>query len=655
MASSSAISRAQRTAGAALLAAGLYGTYTAVSHIMHAAFHVDGIAGWSAVWRVARLLSMWQKAELSGAQALLVFGIAASVILALFVATYTRRPPTHGAARFETRSGIASGGFYKSDGRGLLIGRERKRLLYAIGKEWVSLIAPPRSGKGVGFVIPNLLNYPDSAVVIDIRGEAYLETSGYRAEYGQQIYVWQPYADEVDEDTKELKSRSHRYNPFGYVGANPATRVGDLRDIAFSLIADLGTENDFFRGGAREIIVAIGLYLIETAGKLTFGEIRRYVHSCGTGKALHIFLPALVTEADEGGKPLSERCRSVLRSSVSGAADTIGSYFQELEKALSDWDNPIVVAATDANDFDFRDLRRKRMTIYVVIEPFKLPAATRLLNLFFSQLLGWNMRERPEEDPSVKYECLLMLDEFTAPGRIGLLGKAFGYMAGYGLRVGSICQHHGQIEDIYGKEVTKSYLDSHAVTIAFPPRAIEQAERLSRQLGTYTLRVRSTTRGNAATRGSVTQSESEVARALLMPQELVAMALESSPAELIFSERALPIKCQRIVYYQDKRFLARKRRPVEIPLLAVDLSLDTPVTKPADAGLRKVKEADVTGEVTLAAKYDPTKLPKANEDPEYQAWCRRQDGDLAPDSEADDAFFRGLVDRLEGSGAIRIR
>ncbi len=43
------------------------------------------------------------------------------------------------------------------------------------------LSAPTRSGKGVGVVIPNLLNWPDSVVVLDIKGENFDITAGYRA------------------------------------------------------------------------------------------------------------------------------------------------------------------------------------------------------------------------------------------------------------------------------------------------------------------------------------------------------------------------------------------------------------------------------------------------------------------------------------------
>lgn len=624
---------------------------------MHFWFGVEGISAWRSVWRYRHSLGAEQKAALTMVQfAALLLGVF-SLMLALLVGVYRRKISTHGDARFATRSEIAEAGFHKAVSRGLLIGRFGNTFLYSMGKDWITLVAPPRSGKGVGVVVPNLLNYADSAVVIDIRGEAYIETSGYRRECGQEVFVFQPYSDDIKEGSKELQARSHRYNPCFYMGSNPATRVGDLRDIGLGLIPDLGTENDFFRGGAREIFVAIGLYLKEIGQKLSVGVIRRYSQGNGTGKPLRVFLPELVKEADEKGTALSERCRSLLRGCVSGAEETVGSYVQELDKALADWDNPIVVAATEENDFDFRDLRRKRMTIYVVIEPFKLPAATRLLNLFFSQLIGWNMRERPEDDPGIKYECLLMLDEFTAPGKITILGKAFGYMAGYGLKVVSICQHHGQIEEVYGREITKSYLDSHAVTIVFPPRGVEQAEMVSKALGNYTLQVQSKSRSGRG--GGVSVNESEMGRALLLPQELAALALERPPAELIFTERALPIKCQRIIYYQDARFRARKRLPVEIPLLNVDLAYDTPRAKQGSAAVEKVGEGDVAPG-SLAEKYDPVRGElSADEDSAYQAWERRRAERAAlgaaegPDQE-DEAFFAGLADRLVACGVLQV-
>ena len=52
------------------------------------------------------------------------------------------------------------------------------------------LAAPTRSGKGVGVVIPNCLNYSDSLVVLDIKLENFDITSGFRAEHGQEVYLF---------------------------------------------------------------------------------------------------------------------------------------------------------------------------------------------------------------------------------------------------------------------------------------------------------------------------------------------------------------------------------------------------------------------------------------------------------------------------------
>lgn len=54
---------------------------------------------------------------------------------------------------------------------GILVDRLGRRLLGLPGQLSVMLSATTRSGKGVGVVIPNLLNWPDSVVVLDIKGK----------------------------------------------------------------------------------------------------------------------------------------------------------------------------------------------------------------------------------------------------------------------------------------------------------------------------------------------------------------------------------------------------------------------------------------------------------------------------------------------------
>ena len=55
-------------------------------------------------------------------------------------------------------------------GQGIIVGNYRDKFLSLPGKQSVMLSAPTRSGKGVGVVVPNLLTWPDCAVVVDIKG-----------------------------------------------------------------------------------------------------------------------------------------------------------------------------------------------------------------------------------------------------------------------------------------------------------------------------------------------------------------------------------------------------------------------------------------------------------------------------------------------------
>ncbi|MGS0759159.1 type IV secretory system conjugative DNA transfer family protein, partial [Roseateles sp. GG27B] len=74
----------------------------------------------------------------------------------------------------------------------------------------------------------------------------------------------------------------------------------------------------------------------------------------------------------------------------------------------------VVDAATSADDFRLEDVRRRRLSIYVRIPPNRLANARPLLNLFFSQLVSLNTQQLPERDTGLKFQCLLVNDEFAA-------------------------------------------------------------------------------------------------------------------------------------------------------------------------------------------------------------------------------------------------
>ena len=60
----------------------------------------------------------------------------------------------------------------------------------------------------------------------------------------------------------------------------------------------------------------------------------------------------------------------------------LGGHRRDIRHATLDFQNPRVDLATSANDFDLREVRRERMSIYFKMPPNKLKEGSVLVNLF---------------------------------------------------------------------------------------------------------------------------------------------------------------------------------------------------------------------------------------------------------------------------------
>ena len=436
---------------------------------------------------------------------------------------------------------------------GLIVGWHPKLgYLSYRGQQFVALIAPTRSGKGVGFVIPNLLTYPDSMIVLDVKLENYKYTSLFRQAHGQDVFLFAPFAED---------GRTHRWNVFDAVRRRQQHLwFGDLVTIAESFYpTDVDAKTKFFNDSSRNLFVGLALYLLQTPGMpCTMGEIFR--QGSGYGKPIKAHVKELMEKsAVEGGARLSMECRDALSRFLQIPDVTLGNVLATFNAPLLIFADPVVDAATSSSDFEFENLRRKRMTIYFGVQPDRLQGgdAGLLINLFYSQALILNMRELPENNPELKYQCVLLNDEVTAVGRIGVIAKSNSYIAGYNMRLATIAQSQSQLEDdkLYGKHVTKTLMTNHALQMMYPPRDKADSEEYSAMLGTYTFKAlgRSRSRGKSS---STSTSQSDQKRPLMLPQEL----REMKKSEMIISlENTKPIRCQKAYFYADRLFVDRLR------------------------------------------------------------------------------------------------
>ncbi|KVW76230.1 type IV secretory system conjugative DNA transfer family protein [Burkholderia ubonensis] len=445
----------------------------------------------------------------------------------------------------------------------IVVGVWRGRYLRFAGQQFVLLAAPARSGKGVGVVIPNLLSFPDSVVVLDVKQENYAATAGFRRAHGQDVYLFNPFAED---------GRTHRYNPLSAI-SDGLFRVGDILAIGYALYPP-GGHDDFWKDQARNLFLGIVLLLCEwrdarRVGKgtsipdfpVTMGEVLR--QSSGNGMPVKTYLQrALVQHRDL----LSGPCVDALNRFLSNDDKVLASVLATFNAPLTIWANPIVDAATSANDFDLRDVRRRRMSIYIGITPDHLSEAALLVNLVFSQLVNLNTKQLPEADPTLIFQCLLLLDEMTAIGKIHIIARAVAYMAGYNLRLLSIVQSIAQLESVYGRADARTFITNHAMQILYAPREQKDANDYSEMLGTFTDQSRSVSCPNAffGGRGGSSESVSEQRRPLLLPQELKELGRDK---EIILLENTKPILADKICYWRDPAFASRVVAAPSVPAM----------------------------------------------------------------------------------------
>ncbi len=484
--------------------------------------------------------------------------VAGAAIFALL----PRRAPLHGKARFARPAEIKQAGLLT--GQGLILGELRgwwpwqRRLITLPGQQGVALSAQPRSGKGVGVVIPNLLTWPDSVVCVDIKKENWTLTAGWRTASGSQVFLFDPLA---------IDGQTHRWNMLDYVGESLSQQIDDLQLIANMLFPDPPSADPFWMASARSLFLGIGLYVFATPSlPRTVGEIlRQGMADDEEGFSAH--WRRVLQGRMHGARPLPEQCVRALSDVIDLAPQTGSSIRKSFTSRLELWANPRLDAATAVSDFDLRKLRRERISLYIAVRPKDLHRLRPILALLFQQIIALQTDELPEQNPALRYQLALIMDEGPALGRIPIIAEASGFTPGFNIRTLFVMQTPSQLREVYGEHGSRTLLKTLASRIYFAPKDIEEAEEISRELGSTTVTVKTRSRpefflDDAAGHRSVSISQQR--RALMLAQEVRDIGSEKA---LIFMEGIQPILAHKIRYYAVPWLARRILPPPEVPLI----------------------------------------------------------------------------------------
>lgn len=432
-----------------------------------------------------------------------------------------------------------------------------RRPIHYTGQRHLLTVAPTRAGKGVSTIIPNLLTYPGSAIIIDPKGENAGITYVRRASIGR-AFVLDPWGITGKPVAK--------FNPLDLLTADSPTLIEDALLIADALVVHEGGDSSFWSDEARALIMGFLLHIATSPSEAETRTLGR----------LRDILTSTPDELAEIGMAMAESDHPVV---VSSAARLVSKSENERSGVLSTaqqnthfLESPALRQNLATSDFRFSDLKGDTpASVYIVLPVDRLTTYNRWLRM----LIALGIADLARNPAKPARPVLFMLDEFAQLGRLKIIEDAYGLMAGLGIQLHAIVQDLSQMERLYERGWQTFIGNAGAIQI-FGTRDLHTAEYISKMIGVTTRSVRSTSSSSGQGGGSSSTSWSPTQRPLVFPDELMRM---DRNAQILLIENANPVLGDKALWYEDEELKALASTGQPLQSRAADLDSFTTMTR----------------------------------------------------------------------------
>ena len=449
--------------------------------------------------------------------------------------------PTPRAEPERDRSDVLGGADWASEAetkrltRGLELGTDPRtdRVVRVPIEGNLLTVAPPRSGKSMGLIVPNLTapdrgSWDGPAVVLDPKGELHRMAGRRRREiaerYGRRVLCLDPFG---------IAGGTDQWNPLDGMEANA---TGAFAALAGALVVDPGRENQYFRRQAVTLVTGLMSVMLEAGAGRTLAEASDLLSD----------LPALEGLA-KGSRTRAGKRLGGLLAMAPGTRDPIVSSAQTGFGWLLDG---AMEASVSESTFAMRDVARGDADLFLCLPMDRMEEQAPWLRAVLAALMHAARHERRASDPRV----VAFIDEAASLGPFKELREAVGSLPGSGLSLWSFWQSRGQLEALHGRGGARTFQDAAEVWTTQNVPAGEEAEAWSRMLGKYTAGVRS--RGTGERAGQDTVSPQAVP--LLSPSAVAELPHETILAFLRGDGATRrPIRLTRANPYVERRFAGR--------------------------------------------------------------------------------------------------
>jgi len=473
--------------------------------------------------------------------------------------------PSYGSSRIES-----------FDGSRIILGHvpgNKSEVFAAPPERHFLTVSPTRSGKGVSHIIPNLLTYRGSCIVIDPKGENAWITAEHRRSMGHKVYIVDPWNEMQrrfkdnaikDDDFFDIQlnnisrpqkntpkkidpDKPSKFNPLSILDPFSEHYTDDLMYLADSLIIDQ-SRDPHWPNSAKELLAGIISCIVESdpPENQTLSMVR-----------------CLLTKPSED---ITEKAKKVQEfDDESIAKRKLGRFTsksKEIDSIISTavtqtafLDSPALNENMSESDFDFDELLNGKTTIYLVLPVDKLNTHGRWLRLMISIAIRTIARSVKSMDLPV----LFILDEFGTIGPLPAISQAYGLMAGLNMCIWAFVQDLNQLKRDYPDDWQTFISNSHSV-IGFALMDHFTCEEFSKMLGKTTVEIlsrntRFVREGLFGDPNHIDIEDKHIQRDLQQPSELRRLGQKHG----IIIWRGAPILFEKISYNQDLFFLEKAR------------------------------------------------------------------------------------------------
>jgi type IV secretion system protein VirD4 len=413
---------------------------------------------------------------------------------------------------------------------GIVLGLHGQDPVWHVGDDHVLLVGASRVGeKGVSFVLPSIVDCPDSMIVFDPKGELYGATADERERLGP-VWLFDP-----------TRPGTHRFNPLDEMRLDERN-INDCKALGLMMSSGMEGKDPFWALSAGKLGAAIARVVCTDGGPRTLERMHEIAWGIRMGTApptrdewaRRIILSHLSLPNDRGVRP---------------GVDS------QLELALWSASDPMGAAATAASDFTVADLcaEGSAATVYITLPTSQVDALKGIARLALQALLLGVMHDvaTVKDGRRKTRRVVWLVDEFPLLGHLPFLERALGAAAGHGVKMFLVAQDMNDIEQSYGNN--QRILGNCGTFVWVPSFSRDTVAHATAIAGTMIAHMRARHRKvGVLDRPSETASQSR--HPVINPREALRMGRDHA---LVMHHGTDPVWLPKCRWYEQPRYCGR--------------------------------------------------------------------------------------------------